>query len=385
MRWPKERDNGLIGNLKLSLALIGMVPSRPNAAVLTGAFPTVFSINDDVQYVEGSETSPPAFIVRNPERSRALVVMMGMTSSQIAEKIVRGWLSSQGTTPRSPAPYDYGIFSIITGVGFPSNEQWDELTLIGHSLGGAIVTAAAPLIIGNFGRGGTATYVYTFGAPKALITRSLQDDYDDFYVRRCFLNADPVPTLPPGGSYIGDLAVVGTADARRFTSWMHPGMGLLMSNNEFPQPAINPFNDNFIRIPGSLTAWLTGITAFGNAEHSLTAYTTVANSIPNGAGGFDDDALPVLHPRPQTITPTQHNQALDTMVGVQNSIVSLDPNGAARGIQQNFPRRPGIRFHGTKYRGHRALFYGDEFITFVKTRRLQISLVRYLNRQLRGQ
>ncbi len=345
----------------------------------------MFAINDNVSYIADNSDCPPAFIVTNPERTRALVCMMGMTSLQSRGSIIDGWLNGGTESPNAPKPYNQGATLIQQGIGLPSGFQWDQLVFIGHSLGGANVTVAAPLVVGNFPSPpiGTQNYLYTFGAPQCIIRRERQEMYDQYAMRRCFLPADPVPNLPPNGGRIGDFAPYATAYIRRLTSWTQPGMGLQFNGAEFPQPAQAPFNDQVVQFAGSVLDWLTGINAFGNAEHSLASYTSVVNSIANGSGGFDDNSLPVLHQRPQTATPTQINQALDTMIGVQQSIVRLDPNGVAAGIQRAFPLVPGIKFRGVKSHGHRAVVYGPQLVTFVHSRRLQISLVRFLNRELR--
>lgn len=384
MQWKFEHEIGIVGCQRNAIKLLRVAKSLPNLAAVQAACPGIFEDTDSVIQVPHSFTGTTGFVVKDAASKKVVAVMAGFDGTEnSAVEVLNGWtFAGSPDNDNVRAPYNTGSSNLFSAIGLSDDFGWDLIVLIGYSLGGAIVTAVAPNIPGNFSPEGTSCYIYTFGAPKTMLSRDSQSRYDNMIVRRAFFGTDPVPTLPPGGAEIGDWITLSTLDSIRFTSWVQPCAGFRVTVGNPPEPEINPFARQTCRIPGSIAAWVTGAQCFGSADHALANYDAVVTASLEGATGGDDLPISPIRIRGETITPSERSQALNDTAALQSSIVEANPQGAVDQIAQNFPPIPGVKFHGVRFRGRRSIYFGKEFVTFVRGRRRQLSLVRYLNRKL---
>lgn len=378
MNWPHERTTGLLGAIQNAIYLVGWIGPAISKAFLVANMPEVFAATDEEpNYDPPTSTTTAGFGVYDSVNKRAIIVLGGINGNQQVEAMVRGFTARVDRSQSYPEPFFTMALRWIQWL--QTKQPLNQLVVIGQSFGGAV----AHQIAGSF-RGiatGVQPYVYTFGAPKAFLV-SNRDGLNNAILRRCVTPRDPIPQVPGYGSIRPQtLQYLTNVDAVQWSHFCHPNSGLLLDPPEYPTQVSNSGVISDTLIVGGLASWLLGNTLFGDPQHSVESYRQATQGVTASGGGGDAD-VPMQVIRTRTITPTASELNTERAEAVaQSSVVfANDPTAAARAAAGAIVITPGEKWHGKKIAGYRYLYYGDQRIMPLRTRRLQISLVRYLNK-----
>jgi hypothetical protein len=379
MQFPGERVWGMRGTLRRMLEWISLVPSKPRLSDWVNWYPTVFANTDTLTYVDNGTDTTPSMVVTD-DTPNILVVATGMVGYDKVPRCLQYWGDNNNNTNECFVP-PYG-FSIVDFrplmVGARGTVGFRNAIFVGHSYGGAIASDLCGAGGVAFDRN-TQRYLYSFGAPKTVVGVS-SGNFQGVIARRVYTRNDPVPALPfPGNNFGRLLPYFSNYRLLQMQRYYHPVTGMMFADDNTLQIRMSSDREVLPNWVGPLANWLTGVSAFGSADHSLSAYQTAVTAM------ADDTPLPLATPVPGDPPPRVRTPPADipgvlqAAVAGQASIVSADPATAASQIARATPLVPGIKWNGRKNRGHRALYYGDDFIVWLHSRRQQLKLVRKLN------
>lgn len=387
MFWPQEHIIGIKAMLTMCTTLISVIPYRPTAAQLNALYPDVFATTDAVLHVNSSSSNSPAMIVVSQNQRQAMFCCAGMQNFDNAQTLINAWVNTAGIANADCQPYVSAANILLSVAPIDPGEILTTLVCIGHSFGGA---QAAWTAVKSPNRDSTTqTYLYTFGAPKYAKRRSLTY-FDQMIHRRLFLPHDPVTALPPAMHEGGAVyAFYSNAQARALTAYNRAGPGLILTPATLPYRFLDNWPPTMPQLLTSVLTWLIGPDCFSFPDHTLAQYIATIRTLldvplpPDGGGDYTDTppdrtrTVPELVP---TARQLDDNRAVNNAIAA--SVITSDPGGAVRAIQNGIVRVPRARYHSKKLRGSRYLYYGEQYLTPLKSRRQAIKIVRYLNRTL---
>lgn len=343
---------------------------------------TYASLSDDWGFTPSSGVTPKTVWLQDAVYNDICVFLLGMVNFDKVSQCLTGWSNNPATNGLSVYPYQDAAQAITAILPFSTivGQPWRNVTIIGHSYGGAVAPFVASLLRNV--ASSTNIRIYTYGAPKTspgfvfpnkLVTAT----------RRVFNQADPVPTLPLGpGDTSNVWAFTGVPTARAWARWSQYCRGLTNSTGFALVPADNPVFVSSWGLILSLASWMTGAECFGNPNHSLAAYSQLFQQVPDA---IVPSAQPITTPEPSrghTLSGQNASVLVATAQAQQASLVAANPADAVAGVQSGVPVVPGQRFVGRKYGRRHAVLYGGEVILWVQTERVQKAVVRRLNRNL---
>lgn len=383
MIWPSESAVGLNRALYNAVSCMRVSRSEYTATELATQLPTIFNGSESVSYTNGNNYVTPTMIVRDLSALNLLVASYGVQDVPHAEAVIDGWARSN-LRARALTPYPFDDMAAFLGsmIPAPFGGQWNNVVLIGHSYGGAAMASLAARLQNRDSL--RNKYLYTFGAPKSAY-RNLRGLWDDWIYRRVFFHDDPVPHLPPDIGMVGSL--FGSLTNEIIQTWndiVQPGVGLEIDDEDLLGPSENP---NVIQVINGVVQpllMLMSPRAFLADAHQFQQYDIAIGNMPRQNVVRDDVPEPPVRQPVRVPTPGQINTERTAQVGISSLVTQANPTATATNVLATIPRSPGIRFRGRKIRGHRAVLYGTTVVAWVRTKRLQISLTRYLNEQLAG-
>lgn len=383
MQLPLERVLTQTGFMQTLLRILTSVPSQPTKAQWQTALPTIFADPCSIVYgVDGP--SGAVWMLAYDTTSRS--VMFGMSGVQNRNSLAylaTALLNGPHAGPVAD-PYN-GIADTIRLQWLPAlTGGWSNLLCFGHSLGGAIAAGFAANMLPTISSTNPGSYhLCTFGAPKFATVRTPRY-LPGFSVQRYYLPNDPVPALPPPITSLESFFAGLTTNQVQVLARVLTGEGgaVMLPDRPVPRPQwIPPFEPVTV---ATLQEWIDQPWLFPSGEHVLEAYARSAGvyeplnfSRPDSTSG---PAQPVQRPPSPSQVATLRSE-----IAVANSIVTeSDPRAAAgRAIVAITPVR-GLRFRAGRVNGKRVVRYGSQLVCWTRTRRLQRSMVRFLNRTLIG-
>jgi hypothetical protein len=132
----------------------------------------------------------------------------------------------------------------------------------------------------------------------------------------------------------------------------------------------------------NLSAWISGVDAFGSPLHTIQQYFTAIQNAVDPERSVTDQPEVVRMPRVVVPTAVQIDTAIQGSIVQYQQQISANPNQQANMVQASVTPVPGEKYYGTTSQGHLAVGYAGNVVAYVKTRRLRRSLVRYLNRTM---
>jgi hypothetical protein len=380
MNIPKELSpvDGRIHQLNQQL-IQAVLQTTTGAQFLAHFGAPLFNGSEVVWRYTSSSQWSPTVVVRDMAAGKLLVVAAGMQGYANVPFILEGWDTNSAIVDRLQRPYQLvaqylqNSLAVVTPVG-----GWREITLVGHSYGGAVITNLAaqmqPIPADRWFK------IYSYGAPKSDVEGGRLSHVES-RLRRMFLPNDPVPNLPPNLSDLGSLwAVVRNTQADLWARWRHQTDGYAIQPDGSVICQRNPTINSVYTFTQSLIAWLSGITAFGADAHSATAYFLACSQMPfavEGSVGPENFNTPV---RRSTLTRQQMGVARDEAIITLEANASGNPIEAARQVVANTALIPGLRFHAGIANGRIAIFYNGLPVCYPRTKRRRRALTRYLNR-----
>lgn len=385
------------------LLILTQAQQALDAADLKRRLPTLFEASDSIlaSYLAGT-TYPPMYAIINPVKKQMLTVCIGVQNQQQANKLLEGWetplIPGQRTDTIAGAlqPFQAAARSLIETIGpVASFVPLRFARHIGHSFGGA-TSEWLGYEVDSLCSFGCRPEVITYGAPKSgIVSPRTTPDWRRTEVVRVFDLNDPVPLLPIRYES-GDLSIIvpGTILARKWSHWFQVRSGWTLNTGATVLgPFMAPFTPGWgPLVARSLATWLLGVDCFGNLKHSVASYSrrlggiqwpggippTVADTEGFGGGGTWGET--VAPPRPITVREANHVERV--AVGLQGLFVEADPSGFAAQVAAQIVRLPEVRYRGVIRQGTNWVYYGEQPITPVRTRRMRRALVRQLNRTL---
>lgn len=371
--------DGRVHQQNISILMAGAVGNT--LATFSAQYPGVFAPTDIYSFLPGTPVNPRTTIVWDPVNVKnLLIVCNGMESGDKVPALISGW--SQNQPSANPVyPFEVAAQSIALAVPNPgAGSGYNNITIIGHSYGGAVAHFLARYIPGIASY--TNVKIYTYGAPKPMPFAS-RAGLREINFRRVFLATDPVPCLPLGPDDASNVwSLFGVPTARNWARWRQMVTGLIFGTGlvTLTEAGNPPYADSW-RFVLSMASWITGTNAFGNANHSLAAYYTAMVAVP---AVTIPNPHPITAPERAPVPPTtlrlQENANLAQ--AQQAGTIAVDPHGAARGIASGIPLVPGLRYHGQKRGADQVVIYNGNIIAYTKNRRARRALVRQLNKTL---
>jgi hypothetical protein len=357
----------------LQAALIGV-----NLPSFSAQYPGTFEPSDQYALTPGGSLLPRMTVIQSGTSSELLIVLNGMQAYDKVAAVVTGWSDPSFNNDGSIYPYETA--AILLARVLPNNGpgfRWGNVTIIGHSYGGAVAMHLAELVPG-VGEN-TDLKIYTYGAPKHTVRANHGGQFVTD-TRRVFLATDPVPCMPLGPSDASNIwALFGVPTARSWARWRHNSSGLIFGTGYVTlQPAPNPPYQDSWSLYFSLAGWVTGTNCFGNAKHTLSEYYAAMVSVP---------LVTVATQSPETVSANnpiavhsavyaQNREAAEVQIG---NTVAANPSAAVIGILSGTPQIPGQRFYGRRVGTEQRIYYDGEIVSFARTLRQRRSLVRALN------
>jgi hypothetical protein len=384
-------------------------------------------VNDKYDVIGPSANNTAMVIVRDFINLRLLVVCCGMSNYagqantfQQAPALIAGWrnVNVYGSTEMQPFQSAASLVMAFAGSGLGAT-TWREITLVGHSFGGAVCTQLHMQLGDQFKLAGIKSF--TYGSPKSYNTN--QSRMRLSWYTRVLTPSDPVACLPPSPSEspVMMLAIppFPSAISTRVSHpvepyYVHPDGTMSLSRQL--SGVIPRTNDTL-----QLVQWLTGVNVFGSPNHSLAAYKTALMNVPligehpytgdrdwgraglqpqpentpdvagEGGGGDADDLEPGVGPIAQPASRSRLPKV--SAVAQRREIVeNLREQGAittasvvqarASWVATQKPVANAV-FASRTIRGVRTVTYGGEFQWICSNRREQRKLVRDMNNVLR--
>lgn len=378
MQWQPERITGLRGALARAIGLIRLVGPNIDITTLRQYLPDVFETTDVVTYKPAGDKNTAGFRVTDFTRNNVMIVVAGLESPAIVANCLTDFVNERGDMFGFPQPWETGadIFTngVVAGVGGTVN----QVVLIGHSWGAAIAANCGPKLTSQ---PSNSDYIYTFGGPPALTSRR-ETALRQYTYRRCFTRNDPVVRLTGVGTIVG--GVITNMPNRSVVSWaryVHQEPGLQVSETADPTPLMSTAVIPDFRLVGDLANWISGTDMLGSPDHSLDAYSRAVGSALTSEQAATDDRPPLaVRQRARPMSPADIDTIRDSAIGVSSIVTANNTGAAAREAQAAVTFMPGVKWHGKKVRGRRWLYYGEQMVMPLHSRRNQISLVRYLNK-----
>jgi hypothetical protein len=360
------------------MRMLGYLGDFDTFADLQALAPFTFATSDTSIYFAGGLTTPPALAVMDLANRRLLVVVGGSESATQITSLITGWLSPRVAAGNLQPPYQAFAQNICTQIAQSVGFVWSQVRLIGYSYGGAVVQNM-PFQMANW-NATTDLKIYTYGAPKAFRTGDRNLIHPEM-VRRVTRYDDIAVSMPPNLSrwYLPLLSFVTNGEAVACCDWTN-GTTSLQYNQDatFGPSNTEPFNNEraatgFI----SLQSWFEFV--FSTSPHSLSSYVSFINALPIATIPSQQPETESLHER----RPPPSAQLLNTNRVVaqagQASIVEANvPAAVTNAVGMVVPDR-GTRWRGGTQMGHNAVFYGDQFVMYVRRKRTLRSVVRKLN------
>jgi len=383
VKWEYERDFGLNNSIRRAMQILQLVASWPGGPLsyFSNAMPTFFTGAFSGTNILADANTSKGFVFWDLSTATIIFVGQGMNGAQNIPAALSGWdaAGSGNGSEGIPAPYEIASNNYISQVPPPPAGGWQMVVGIGHSWGGAIVSAVVRRVNWN-ARVDNVRYLYTFGAPKVIATAA--SGWDSINIRRMIQTGDPVPQLPPGATMsYRPWVYLTNRDLHNWDKWRQISTPFVLAAGQPPTVGADGDYTTRLSFTLSLVDWCSGINGFGNS-HDLASYFALTDALVQEYNGKVDAPIPNVIPTPVRETTRTIVRAREAEIQLQQVAVEVDPSIARREIINGIPIVPGVRFRGSRYAGHLAVFYGQEFLMFTRTRRQRKALVRQLNATL---
>jgi pimeloyl-ACP methyl ester carboxylesterase len=379
LRQEESPVDGTVHQQNISLLLSASTATTQTA--FGNGYPGFYSPGDNYTYVASGITNPRATIIWDEAVQNIVIILNGMQNFDKVQQLIIGWAdpSAAGTSVYC-YPFENGAVALLNSIPVkPPGFNWQSVTIIGHSYGGAVAPWLAYHMNGISSN--TNLKIYTYGAPKPSVNQIFGEQIVT-NTRRVFQASDPVPCMPLGNGDASNVwAIQGVPTARAWARWRQYCSGLMA----YPvldglAPADNPpYADNWSFF-FSFASWVTGLNCFGAANHSLTSYYTAMLQVPAPPAPSRQPATGGPPPQPHSLSAVQIESRQAVAQAQLATVVASNPNGASLQAAANIPQVAGARFYGRRVNGVQTVLYNGEVVTTVGTLRVRRAVVRQMNR-----
>ena len=251
------------------MVLMGQIPGYPEGTPYDRVFATIgFRPQGTLILPYGNEN--PGFLYSwNAEES---ILVIGGANAQLAREYYNHHVANPFLTEDRGLHHMIVVWrdEILRLIATNGGQIAPRMTIVGHSLGGAIGVAFYSMkALGNLAV--NQMNVTAIGSPRpgtgVLLARS-----NGWSVVRLFGEADPIPHLIPHASeHPGAHAFLNNAQSLRFNSFEHVGTGYVIRPNG--QPGLLDMPDSLEgSIPWELEAWAIGSLVGESRVHGYSYY-----------------------------------------------------------------------------------------------------------------
>lgn len=344
---------------------------------------------DTVAMVPSGPTNPKTFVVGDHTNRRLLVVIGGMDNDLQRDAILTALRTQPPDGGRGAPPYDNGVAAILPYTNFGGPGTWDEITIIGHSYGGAVAMCLASRFYVTYDT--PNVWTFTYGAPKYGLS-TLANFWRGSSVVNVVNTDDPIAGFPP--SFSDDpvfCLLVGTggfsntfAGTRNSDLWKAPMTKYLVRDSRFIQTSTDNFLANKHPLP--VTAWLLSQDWFGAVSHTLDGYVGAIANVPAvEAPSIQPHTVPAASVNAPRMTEVQMSQEVRRSLQSAGLQTATDVDLAVRQTQAAIISIRGTYYTRARFHKVPVVKYDGQIVLVCKGVRDQKKIVKQLNKTLRGQ
>lgn len=364
-----------------NLALIDAVSTADTRDDFIARFADTLDRNDTWQYIPGGGNNSPTVVIYRGDS--ILFIGRGMVNYNNVPTLVANWtLPFWDAATRGMGGAFVRAFQAIADQCLALKlGTWRNITLIGHSYGGATAHVGHALMR-RYNRDANIDS-WSYGAPRFALDEGIRE-WRGAAVYRIWNDLDPVVRIPPHTAE-APLLMAPLAPATRagMNLQIQPVGGLAIDRQGRYIP-VSAGAAPVIVHPLALPAWLAGVNAFGSAQHDLATYIGRAGR----SVGNPDNAQPARPPARGDLqrapSPRESHELLREALqetGIQNG---QDLKAYARAILAAQVLIAGLVFHRYTQYGVRCITYNGEVVGVTDGKRMQKKLLHILNLMLKN-
>ncbi len=382
MRIPEEGQITQTGMMQLALNILTTITRQPTVEQWQQIFPDMFAFPCSVRYGVNPDSGTTWMLAWDTVNAQIFYAENGIQNFAYVSTLASSMLGSPQQNPVAD-PF-WGNGRTIVNNWVPTIQgTWQRVFAVGHSIGGANAAGFLAALQSLIPTTGYPPILYTFGSPK-YATRIGNRTFQGYIHRRFYFLDDPVPQMPPRiTSLEGLFAGLTENQIASLDRIITPSGGYALFG-ERPQPMPLGGSPPTVVDATTLSQYYADPACFPSPLHALARYAAVAQVYAPLDFSRPDAVTPPTPPSQPAIPPTQVATLRDEIRVASSIVTASDPQAGAQRAMNAITPIAGVRFRAGRANGHRVVTYAGQLVCWTKTRRLQRSMVRFLNKQLAG-